>query len=450
MSASFEAKFEDRASRYDTRKLDPKRRINICTSRVALLTYPGQVQFLVAANLLARTHANVNLQPVDGSVPIDPRLPFAGKDIFDHALQDMRAVRERHQFTSSGPQAGDLLFNVDPKSSGYVIHGDGWNSWIGLGPSPLRAENETNPFGPALAVILAVAQVYLGDGNQPYVPIEANAFDWTLGFTSEKVLPTLPVGTKIWFNGLGSVGTATLYFLSLFTRRAFTTLVDADMVKVENISRSPLFTAQHASAHTPKVDVAAQFMADAGFPAPAVHKAMLDELKEWMNRDTGTPDLVVSAANERNVQYWTEVGHPPLQIYATTGKTFQVTLLRHIPVKEACSLCLFPLGEQVNPQTCAMDEEAASLGVVLGEEPVDPALPFLSFLAGMMSASEIGKVSLQGYPFTRNRVYVALNPTFRCVHSNIRKLEDCLCQRDTNKHSLAIEGSKFAGLSWIY
>lgn len=449
MTDQFDALFDDRALRYSPRKLDPNRRITICTSRAALLTYPGQVQFMVAANLLARMHPNVNLQPVDGSAAIDPRLPFAGQDIYQHALNGMRDTRAHHKFTASRPNSGDLLFNLDPKSTGFVIHGNGWDASVGLGPSPLSTDNDANPFGPALATILAATQVYLGDGTQPFIALEANAFNWLLTRSPRGDVPRVPPGTNTWFVGLGSVGTATIYFLSMFTRRINATLVDNDTVKIENISRSPLFTAADAASRARKVAVAERFMKAAGFPAPKVYSAMLDELNEWTNREIGTPDLIVSAANERNVQYVTEAGRPPLQVYATTGLNWQVTLLRHIPVLEACSLCQFPMGEPMKPQSCATDEELASIGPVPGNPPVDPSLPFLSFLAGLMTAAEIGKLGLDGYPFTRNRVYFAVNPTVRPMFSNIRILDDCLCRRDTDKHHQAIEGSKFAGLSWI-
>ena len=55
----------------------------------------------------------------------------------------------------------------------------------------------------------------------------------------------------------------------------------------------------------------------------------------------------VSAANERNVRAVIESGFPPLQIYGTTGRNWQAAVIRHMPLEDPCSCCLFAAHEHL-------------------------------------------------------------------------------------------------------
>lgn len=68
----------------------------------------------------------------------------------------------------------------------------------------------------------------------------------------------------------------------------------------------------------------------------------LDESDLWRAREAGTPDILIATANERNVRAVIETEFPPIQIYGTTGKNWQAVVIRHIPLADPCSSCLFP------------------------------------------------------------------------------------------------------------
>src|SRR5690606_24494143 len=79
------------------------------------------------------------------------------------------------------------------------------------------------------------------------------------------------------------------------------------------------------------------------------------------------------------------------------------TLLRHIPVIEACSRCIPGLEVVEAPPLCATNGDVREND---GHEPHgDAALPPLSFAAGLMTAAEIVKCSFEGYPFSSNRIF---------------------------------------------
>ena len=87
-------------------------------------------------------------------------------------------------------------------------------------------------------------------------------------------------------------------------------------------------------------------------------------------------------------------------------------------------------------------------GATEEQDRVDAALPFLSFLAGLMTAGEILKLSLPGYPFNANKVTMTTKPIPRLVPSRISQRTDCICgERVKSVHRRMIEGSKHAELS---
>src|SRR5258708_30173939 len=115
-----------------------------------------------------------------------------------------------------------------------------------------------------------------------------------------------------------------------------------DMVKMHNLDRSPIFNAVDADAKSNKVDVGEFYLRGVGANSVSSHACALHEAPDWVNRPSGRPDVIISAANERKVRNFIEEGFPPIQLYATTGKHWQVALIRHVPMKDPCSLCLFP------------------------------------------------------------------------------------------------------------
>lgn len=76
---------------------------------------------------------------------------------------------------------------------------------------------------------------------------------------------TAPSPGSLWFVGLGSVGTAILYFLSLATRDFSAQLFDMDKVKTHNLDRSPLFIDRHVGWK--KVKAAAEYLSGIGVTA---------------------------------------------------------------------------------------------------------------------------------------------------------------------------------------
>ena len=250
---------------------------------------------------------------------------------------------------------------------------------------------------------------------------------------------------ELWCIGVGSVGSCALFFLGLVTRAFHAVLVDRDVVKVENVRRSALFTSDDALGEERKVDVACRWLSEVGVQRIEPHYAWLHEMRErWIGRETGTPDILISAANEWSVRPQIENGFPPIQVYGTTGRNWQSTLFRHIPLKDACSLCV-PGTETVQMPALCATAPPASPDDVDGD---DVALPFLSYAAGLMTAAEIAKVTLTGGAVGRNRVFFEPHTPNLVRAVTLNRKAGCVCGiRDVSVHQDAIRGSRFASLS---
>ena len=101
-----------------------------------------------------------------------------------------------------------------------------------------------------------------------------------------------------------------------------------------------------------KVVVTERYLNQAGIKTIQAEPYALDESKLWRSRAQGTPDVLIAAANERNVREVIENDFPPVQIYGTTGQNWQATMIRHVPLHDPCSVCLFPATNH-EPTMCA-------------------------------------------------------------------------------------------------
>ncbi|MDP3328963.1 ThiF family adenylyltransferase [Parvibaculum sp.] len=419
--AEWRAARNSRSLRYAGRVLDPDKRVHLRADPAYAARYDGQVAILVAANLFGRMTPALALDIP--SVPVVAPLPWAGVDLREYVLKQLYAADPFGKFAQCNASDGDYIIHLGRAGASAVVHGSGWNLYAGPAPSPLADDETANPVGPAMAAILAGAEAFRSALSHP-AAFQLNALTWHAGMATaaDAPLPTALSPGALWFVGLGSVGTAVLYFLTLATRDFSARLFDMDKVKIHNLDRSPLFMDRHVRWQ--KVDAAAEYLRGLGITAVEPEPFALDESPAWTGRPLGVPDVLISAANERNVRAVIESNFPPLQIYATTGRNWQAAVIRHAPFEDPCSCCLFPETAHA-PTTCA----TGSLPQASNGEQMDAALPFLSFAAGVMAAAEILKRGLPGYPFVSNRVVLNTSPRIRTVPAALSLRSSCICQK---------------------
>lgn len=439
--STWRAKRNSRSLQYAGRVLPQDRRITVRADREYVREYDGQVTLLVVANLLARMTPSVSLDIPD--VPVVEPLPWTGEQLQDVALKHMEGADPYALFAIRPRRDPDVMLHLGRSGADIVVHGSGWNFYIGPAPSPISQNATHNPIGPGMAAIAAVAHLF-NKSDPKSSPTCGNALTWSnshLDAKDDLALPDAEYG-EIWTVGTGSVGTAILYFLTLFTRSFSASLFDMDEVQEHNLDRSPIF--ENSDVASKKSDAVERYLKSLGVRHAESVPVALDESELWRGRSDGTPDILISTANERNVRHVIENSYPPLQIYATTGKNYQATALRHIPLIDPCSICLFP-EQDTAPLECATVEIK---GREAREEPTDAALPFLSFAAGAMGAAEILKLQLPGYPFTTNRVALHMFEKIRATHARLVQRQGCVCQKRVPLiHQEMIEGGRYSTFS---
>ncbi len=413
-------------------------------------TYAGQVATITAASLFGRMSTSVSID-VPSKAILTP-LPWLGEALDVVAMRTLKAADPYGLYEQRPSHTEDLRLVLGPYGDGLVVHGSGWGAYCGREPSPIPKSDELNPFGAAFAVVAAASRLTQDMDAATIEPVLVDTYTWSTGLASSDaatVTPHFDLG-ELWCIGVGSVGSCALFFLGLVTSAFHAILVDRDIVEVENVRRSALFTSQDALDEEPKVKVAERWLREVGVQRIEPHFAWLDEMPErWLGRETGTPDVMISAANERSVRPHIENGFPPLQVYGTTGRNWQSTLFRHIPLRDACSLCV-PGAETVHlPALCATAPPASlDDGLDDGAIEDDVALPFLSYAAGLMTAEEIAKVALTGRAAGRNRVFFEPRTPTLVRAVTLNRKAGCVCElRDASVHKAAIQGSRFASLS---
>lgn len=435
---------DSRTYLYGSRRLNPFRRIAITGDPDYLASYAGQCAAIVLGNLLSRMTPAVTL--AFPNCPLHASLAWFGADLHSGLLRQMRAADPHGQFRARPHSSSEYVIHLGRSAADINAFGSGWIAYAGPGPAPFSEKGGDNPFGAMFAAILAATQIFVG--NFPAAPKTqiVNCFTWTLGPKgANPPLAGVSLG-RLLDAGLGSVGSAAMYFLAMASARFSADLIDHDYVKIHNLDRSPLFTDADARNKTPKVVATERFLNGAGIAQTRIDDKPLHRSALWTQRLVGEPDVLIAAANEMDVRRFIELAHPPLQIYATTGRNWQTTLVRHIPMVEACSLCLFPNDTPSSPTLCA---SAPTEPANSNEKPrPDAALPFLSFAAGFMTAAELMKLNMPGYPFYRQRVTLTFKPDIGISHTDITLADDCDCvTRSKAVHIEAIRTSQHFKLS---
>ena len=431
---------DDRTLRYAERRLDPKRWIVVTIEPEYLERYEGQVALLTAVNLLGRMSPSVALNIPD--IPTHDRLPWRNRSLQEVVLSGMWAADPFGRFCLRPPRSTDYRLHLGRSGHDWVAHGIGWNAFIGPSPSPLRDDHHENLIGATLSAILAVSQLFVHDLKAHPTACVLNALTWTNDPVEEDACLPSDVGS-VWIVGAGSVGTAALYFLVLSGCGFVPALIDMDHVKIHNLDRSPIFLARDVGL--PKIDAARRFLAEVGIESVTADARPLHESRLWIERSPGSPDILIAAANDLNVRYHIESRYPPVQLYGTTGRNWQCSLIRHIPFVDACSCCLFPPDVPQPAMTCATAPASVRDD---NARQVDAALPFLSFGAGLMTVAEVLKLTMPGYPLSTNRITLSTRARPRLTPARIPRRRACICvERSKNVHHRMLEGSRHGLLS---
>ena len=241
--------------------------------------------------------------------------------------------------------------------------------------------------------------------------------------------------------GGGAVGAAVVYWLMQWGNRSPWTIVDGDTVELNNTNRSLLV-----------------FPDDGGWPSgprrakvECLHRylAEVESVHAWYDEAVETRrvfDTVLVLANERDVRTRVAARCDPIQLQATTGKSWLSQLHRHIAGRDDCVRCR--MADIKEPR---LGCSRATIGGSARAESADAALPFLSAASGLMLVS--GLQRLQRGEFGREKTNV-WNWDFK----NIRRMHgsgyyecrsDCAIVQGRNARLRMAEMTCWSDASWL-
>ena len=357
----------------------------------ACSTRHGQLLLLTLANLLARAHQEVRFSLAVPNAPL----------LID-ALCDA---------TSLGDELARLLARIDPYGTYDVTGLDLTPAQISVGVgldchSDLRwylgcdrsvAELARRPLrlgrgevadlrGASLAAIIGAATVFKEALGFESSPTRLSAWNFASGTDADPgpgELPVIDVGRGLMI-GAGAVAASASYWLMQWGNAGFWVIVDGDIVKLHNTNRCLLF-----------------FPDDAAWPDGEARRkvaCLCDRLPntmpiaKWYDQTAVNQqqfDTVLVLANERNVRSLVSMRNDPIQLQATTGRSWLSQLHRHIVGRDDCIRCR--MADIKSPRFACSEGPTET-----NDEPSRPdaALPFLSAASGLMLVSTLQRLQL--------------------------------------------------------
>ncbi|MGZ5160502.1 MAG: ThiF family adenylyltransferase [Burkholderiales bacterium] len=392
---------DDRTNLYGVDGEYHAKAVRVTASPAVLRTLSGQILLVVSVNLLARWCRQVVLAIDDH--PLHAQLGPAGF-LLAHVLASMRDADPFGEFTVGGDERScDLHLHIGDGCRHTavpttVISASGWYAAVRRASEPALAAGSANRIGAVAAAILGGAQVFrdaLGRGELYGKGFLFDAFSGRpvseqIQRSWEEQDSCSDLG-RLLMVGAGSVGSAAAYFIRLLGLPGSMRVVDGDVGKVENISRSPILGRRlHGCGKASAVQ-------------EALSGGALDIEAEdaWWRESKSTSlagyDIIIPVANEQDIRWEIQNGCPPLMVHASTGRNWNVNFGRHIPGVDDCLADRFVGFEDKPVFTCASGK--------LADNPkagVDASLPFLSFFAGFLIATDLARLGVEGYPHTTN------------------------------------------------
>ena len=405
-----------------------QRSVLITADTSALTSFAGQVMFLITCNLLARWCRRVLV-----AVPeVALREHFRARgSLVDTALCTMRDADPFGEFERQTVLEGDLHVHLGDEcphvaARSTIMTCAGWLAGVRRrGESGLSMGDGDNPIGAAHAAVLAGAQVFRDALGRDELYSPGFIFDaltgapWIAGSPVEASLPEdLSIGRAL-MTGAGSVASSALFFGELFGLRALVDLVDADWIKIENFARSPVFG--RSGYGDRKVQVLAKHLAGSGLTIRPIaawwHEADLSPTLEGY-------DLLLPLANEHGIRWELQNRVPPLMVHASTGRNWNVNFARHVPGRDDCLVDRFE-GLHDKPVLACAEGNIATEGPIA----IDAALPFLSFFAGLLVATDLVRLTLPHYPRTPNFAHYSFRANRFVPQFDARgPRTGCICQ----------------------
>ena len=410
----------------------------------------GQLLLVTLVNQLARIHRELRL--VLGVPHAELQIPplCAGGSLGDEVQRLARRIDPYGRCDVDCQDRGPATISIGagaycrPDLAWYLS----WNSSnaeLKKEPSPIRRESSGALRGAGLAALLGAAAATKAAAGIGTTATTISAWNLSSGVDADpgpEELPEIDIGRGLMV-GAGAVATAVVYWLMQWGNHSAWTVIDRDTVALDNTNRSLLF-----------------FPEDAGWPGTAgqakvdcLHRYLVEvePVRAWYDEAPETRrifDTVLVLANERDVRTRVSSRNDPIQLQATTGKSWLSQLHRHIAGRDDCVRCR--MADIKAPQLRCSE---ATMGGGNARTPgADAALPFLSAASGLMLVSILQRLQLGEFGTEKTNIW---NWDFR----NARRMHSsgyCECRSDCSAVLGPDSRRRIAGMtcwsdaSWVW
>ena len=363
------------------------RPIGLRVGEDAASTRAGQIAALAAINMLSRVHRTIHIEAP--TAPLLARPIVDAPDLAAALLLTARSVDPCGQFELGPPPGTAATIGIGVRVPlGCIVYA-GARGACGVIDTSAVAIDQDALLGAGLSACLACAAVFravvLGQAG---AIARKTVSAWNVGEDGEAasgpaVLPLLDVG-DVWMIGGGAVGSAVGYWLREFGNLGRWIVIDGDTVKLHNTNRSLLFLPAHAGWGGSSSKMKAGIVAEA-----LRGRAVEDWLDAWTATDPGRPDLVLPLANEHGARHAVAALGLEVVLHATTSRLGAAQLHRHVADADDCVTCRMP-----GTETVTLGCSAAP--VLVGQSPIDAALPFMSGGAGLLLVAALHQLQQGG------------------------------------------------------
>ena len=365
----------------------------------------GQAMVLALVNMLARIHRHLQLEvpPVD---LLRPTLVPA-KRLDEAAVSLAKAINPFIHL--NGPESSHHAIGLGsdaPPGLPWYAGADGQVAMIDRQPLPFQ-QTDSMTLGAGLVACLAAATILrqvLGHDLR-LVSLSTWNFRDRIDAAREPDLPgPVDVGDVLLI-GAGGVGSCLAYWLREFGIVGNWHVLDGDEAILHNTNRCLGLLVRDTGwpDGSPRNKAVAAAELFGAFPHPVWY--------DGFDHDSFKPDLILPLANERNVRHAVACRGEPVILHATTSRTWEAQLHRHLPGRDDCITCRMPDPKsqvQLSCATVALEKA--------GQPSTDAALPFLSATAGLLLLSGLYRLQLGELSAGRNNFWA-------------------VCFRDVRRHS---------------
>jgi hypothetical protein len=358
------------------------RPVRVVVGRATASLPAGQLMVLALVNMLARIHRHVQLEIPPASLLRPTIVPANRLDEAASALAQAINPYIRLDGVQASPHAIGL--GDAPSGLPWYAGAEGQIAIIDRQPVHVQPAGSLS-LGAALTACLAAATVLrqvLGHHQRPVRLSAWNLRDGNAAAPGPHLPGPVDVGDVLMV-GAGGVGSCLAYWIREFSVLGHWHVLDSDEAILHNTNRCLGLLPRDVgwlsgSPRNKAVAAAALFGA-------APHPVWYDQF----DHDAFKPDLILPLANERNIRHAVACRGEPVILHATTSRTWEAQLHRHLPGSDDCITCRMPDPKSQVQLACAtVPLETA------GTPSTDAALPFLSATAALLLVSGLYRLQL--------------------------------------------------------